>query len=227
MTAGSQTNRPSIAERRPDAAKTTSGIIERSSAFAEARFFFGLAGLVVSVMAVGLTLWATVPVAAFNWSSVVITSGSMAPSIAPGDVVVASPSDGHGLAPGTVVVFHDAAWPGLVTHRIVAVNDDGTYQTRGDANESNDSTPVSPDQVVGAGKILIPLAGLPALWLRNGAWAAFGMWVAGMVLALWSARFALLDRYDPWLNGGPGDIVRTGTVSASFDFESTEARQPQ
>lgn len=198
MTAASQRNRSSTVERRNDVAEPTTAVVATSRASVEARFFFGLAGLVVSLIVVWLALWVTVPAVALHWSSVVITSGSMTPSIAPGDLVLASPSDGLGLSPGTVVVFHDPARPGLTTHRIATVNDDGTYQTKGDANESNDSTPLSPDRIVGVGKMLIPMAGLPALWLGNGAWVAFGIWVAVIAVALWSARFALLDRYDPW-----------------------------
>ncbi len=171
---------------------------ERSGSFAEARFYFGLAGLFISLTVVWLTLWAILPAVGLGWSSVVITSGSMTPSVAAGDVIVAAPHDGHGLGPGTVVVFRDAGRPGLVTHRIVAVNEEGTYQTKGDANRIGDSTPLTPQQVVGVGRIMVPLVGLPALWAWTDAWFSFGIWAVVMIVAIWSARFALLDKYDPW-----------------------------
>jgi signal peptidase I len=172
--------------------------VERSQSFAEGRFYVGLAGLIVSLTVIWMTLWAIVPALGWNWSTVVITSGSMAPTVAPGDVIVAAPHDGQGLGPGTVVVFLDAGRPGLVTHRIVSVNEDGTYQTKGDANRVNDSTPLTPQQIVGVGNLLVPLVGMPAMWVWSETWLNFGVWAAVMILAAWSARFALLEKYDPW-----------------------------
>jgi signal peptidase I len=176
----------------------------------EARFYLGLAGLFLSLTTIWLALWAIVPAVGWSWSSVVITSGSMLPSIAPGDVVVAAPDDGHGLAPGTVVVFHDPARPGLVTHRIVAVNDDGTYQTKGDANRVNDSTLLTPGQVVGVGRIMVPLVGLPAMWAWSEDWINVGWSAIVVIMAIWSTRFALLDKYDPWPTEAVVDHSRSG-----------------
>ena len=199
MTAGTrQTRSTSALPLRRGAGRTRSVPVQQSRSVAEGRFYFGLAGLFISMTSVLLAIWAIVPEVGWSWSSVVITSGSMTPSIAPGDVIVAAPHDGRGLGPGTVVVFQDAGGHGLVTHRIAAVNEDGTYQTKGDANRVNDSTPLSPEQVVGVGKLMIPLVGLPVLWTLTGAWLSFGVWAGVMVLAVWSARFALLEKYDPW-----------------------------
>lgn len=183
---------------------------EPSRSLVEGRFYLGLAGLFISLTAMWLTLWVVAPVVA-GWSSVVITSGSMAPSIEPGDVVVATPSDGRGLGPGTVVVFRDDARPGLVTHRIVSVNDDGTYETRGDANRVNDSAPLAPDQVVGVAKILVPLVGLPVLWARTGAWLNLGIWAAVITLAALAAQFALIEKYDPWPRSRKIDATDDGS----------------
>lgn len=200
MTAGTQ-QRGSISAalprhpERPAPARPSPTAPSRS--LIEGRFYLGLIALVITLVVGWLTILAVVPMVA-GWSSVVITSGSMTPSIEPGDVVAAAPSDGHGLGPGTVIVFEDPLRPGLVTHRISSVSDDGTYQTKGDANRVADSTPVAPEQVVGVAKILVPMAGLPALWARTGAWINFGVWVALMVVAMWSARFALAEKYNPW-----------------------------
>lgn len=187
----------------------------RSQSFVEGRFYLGLIGLFVSLAALWLTLLVVVPALA-GWSSIVITSDSMAPTVRSGDVVVAAPHDGIGLGSGSVVVFQDPAGSGLITHRIAAVNEDGTYQTKGDANQVNDSTPLTPDQVVGVGRILVPLVGLPSIWVWTDAWLVFGLWAALMVLAVWSARFALIEKYDPWPrryeahatnNASPSDVT--------------------
>ena len=159
------------------------------------RFYFGLLGLFVVYVTMLLALSAVAPVTGLGWTSAVLTSGSMSPPIRTGDVVVASPHDGRGLAPGTVVVFSDRA--GLVTHRIESINPDGSYLTKGDANSQPDSTPLRPEQVIGVGRLLVPLIGLPLVWYWAGAWGELAVWAAGTLLALWLARYALLEKYDP------------------------------
>ena len=160
-----------------------------------ARFYFGLLGLFVVYVTMSLALVAIAPAIGLGWTSAVITSGSMSPPIHIGDVVVASPHDGRGLYPGTVVVFSDPA--GFVTHRIESINPDGSYVTKGDAYRQPDSTPLPPEQVIGVGRLLVPLIGLPLVWYWAGAWAELAVWAVGMLLALWLARYALLQKYDP------------------------------
>ena len=126
-----------------------------------------------------------------------ITSGSMSPLLSIGDVVVASPHGGRGLTPGTVVIFSDQARPGLLTHRIESTNPDGSYVTKGDANLQPDSTPLRPEQVVGVGKFIVPLIGLPLVWYWAGAWGELAVWSAAMLVALWLARHALLEKFHP------------------------------
>lgn len=125
----------------------------------------------------------------WGWRPVVIESGSMAPAVQAGDVVVVAPSDGEGLGPGTVITFRTEASRLPVTHRIVGVNDDGAYRTRGDANEGVDSTPVAPGQVLGVARLLVPYVGLPAYWARNGAWVMLAAFAAVVGTSGWlSAR---------------------------------------
>lgn len=150
----------------------------------------GMAGLVVVYVALWLMVWAIAPALGLGWTSVVITSGSMAPAIRPGDVVVAEPHHGRALGPGTVAVFRDPSGDGLVTHRISGVNPDGSYLTRGDANRAADSTPLRPEQVVGVGRILVPVAGLPVVWYLAGAWDKLAAGAVLVLLCLWTARFA-------------------------------------
>ncbi len=119
-----------------------------------------------------------------GWPVVVVTSGSMEPLIRAGDVVAYEPTNGEGLAAGTVIIFENPAVDGaLVTHRIVSVNPDGTYVTRGAAAAVADSTPLHPAQVRGTGKLVVPFAGLPQLWLREGAWGSFALFVASLAAA--------------------------------------------
>jgi signal peptidase I len=112
--------------------------------------------------------WVAVPTLALGWEPVTIISGSMAPTIQPGHVVVVAPYEGEELRAGDVVTYRDAEADRLVTHRIASVHDDGTYVTRGDANAVDDRLPLSADQIVGVGRLVVPAAGLPSLWAHEG-----------------------------------------------------------
>jgi signal peptidase I len=125
-------------------------------------------GLVVLVTVSGLALWSLAPLA-MGWRADVIMSGSMAPRVLPGDVVVGQPTDGGDVRPGQVIVFENPADPSrTVLHRVVDRRPDGSLVTRGDANLTDDSSPVAPGAVVALPRLRVPYVGLPALWLAEG-----------------------------------------------------------
>lgn len=135
--------------------------------------------------------WATVPTLLLGWQPVLITSGSMGPTISPGDVVLlGEPPADEVLETGAVITFNDPGRSGgLITHRIDGVREDGLYRTRGDANESPDSTPVAHADVVGVGRLLVPVVGLPVQWLRSDM-VAFALFVGGTLAAAVAAGTA-------------------------------------
>lgn len=159
----------------------------------ETRFWVGLACLFVSTTVATFLVWAFAPLAV-GWSPVVVTSGSMSPTIRPGDIVVAAPPSDD---PRGVVVF-EGANGGLVTHRVDAVLDDGRLRTKGDANAVPDSELLTHDRVMGEGRLLVPLTGLPTVWLRQGRPLEAVAVVVFVLVAAWGSRYALLARYDPW-----------------------------
>lgn len=139
------------------------------------RVTLGTAGDLVLFAALSLVIWTVLPAIALGATPIIISGGSMSPLIRAGDVVLlddTSPPDGEMFAAGTVITFErtdgDAAGA-LVTHRVTGL-EDGNYLTRGDANDGNDPRPVAPDQIVGAGRWLVPVVGLPLHWGRTGAW---------------------------------------------------------
>lgn len=107
----------------------------------------------------------------------IVTSGSMAPSIRTGDIVVLRAlhtERGSNVPEGTVVTFRTAGDRNvLVTHRVVgtARNASGTavLLTKGDANPSADISPLTPDRIIGTPSVVIPRAGfvLAALSMRR------------------------------------------------------------
>ncbi len=138
-----------------------------------------------------LVVWAAVPALVLGYQPVLLTSGSMGPTISPGDLILlGDPPDDELLSQGAVITFPDPAVPGgLITHRIDGVREDGRYRTRGDANGAPDSTPVEPSEVVGVGRLLVPLIGLPLLWLRSDV-LSFALFVGGTGAAAFVAGAA-------------------------------------
>jgi len=122
----------------------------------------------VLAVAVALGAWVLLPALLLGWRPVAVASGSMGPVLRPGHVVLVEPYRGQGIEPGAVVTYRDARLDRLVTHRIASVGKDGTLVTRGDANAVDDPMPLTRDRIVGLGRLVVPAAGLPALWAHQG-----------------------------------------------------------
>jgi len=93
--------------------------------------------------------------------SYVVLTGSMRPSIAPGDVVFVTETPAEEIAVGDVITFdRGAAVP--TTHRVTEViEEDGTYlfRTQGDANEDPDSGLVTSGRLIGVVSLTVPFLG--------------------------------------------------------------------
>lgn len=138
------------------------------------------AGWALGAYFLTMVAWVLVPTVVLGWSPMVVTSGSMQPSIRAGDVVLVEEFD-HLVGPGTIIAFDNAAGP--IVHRVVAVSDDGAYTTRGDANRANDSTPVSADRTIGQGRLLVPYIGLAKV--TGWAWWMALLVLVGVSIPLW------------------------------------------
>ena len=118
----------------------------------------------------------------------VVVSGSMEPRLSPGDVVLTRPVLLQDLQPGQVLLFPDPEGADrLVLHRLVSFDERGDLVTRGDANQSNDSTHVPISSVIGAAQVGVPYVGLPAYWRSTGQWghlAALTVLLGGAISSL-------------------------------------------
>lgn len=88
----------------------------------------------------------------FGKMPVTIQSDSMAPTFKSGDLIINKKvSDVKALKKDDVITFWTVIQGKRVlnTHRIVSINNDGSFITRGDANNSNDVSTVLPLDVVG------------------------------------------------------------------------------
>ncbi|MEK6935224.1 MAG: S24/S26 family peptidase [Nanoarchaeota archaeon] len=98
----------------------------------------------------------------FSKGDVIVVWGRLTPKI--GDIIIFKPSQ-------------DSTAPRPIIHRIVKINEDGTYQTKGDHNgqqltSSNnvyktDETNIQQNQIIGKAIIKIPLLGYPKIWVTN------------------------------------------------------------
>ncbi len=128
----------------------------------------------VLVAVVGLVFLALAPrLVGFQGHAVV--SGSMEPRVSPGDVVLTRPVLAQDLQPGQVLLFPDPEGADrLVLHRLVSFDARGDLVTRGDANQSNDSTHVPASSVIGEAQLRVPYVGLPVYWRLTGQWGHLG-----------------------------------------------------
>lgn len=138
-----------------------------------------------------LLFWSHAP-QIVGWQPRVVLTGSMLPTVRPGDVaLVGAPGPvGKGtLPPGRIVLVRDPGRSsGYYLHRVVRYDAQGWIVTRGDANPTEDWPAVEPARVAGQLRLVVPAVGLPLLWWRDGDWLALallagGTWTA-LVLAL-------------------------------------------
>ncbi|MBO4865799.1 MAG: signal peptidase I [Ruminococcus sp.] len=88
----------------------------------------------------------------FGKSVLKVVTGSMEPSINVGEYIVVEKTDTRSLHKGDIISFYSEQtdiYGMLVTHRIVDIQEDGTFITKGDANTIEDSVAVKPDRIVG------------------------------------------------------------------------------
>lgn len=97
-------------------------------------------------------LWMVV---ALTHGVAIVGGGSMRPVLHSGDIVVYR-RGAQNVAVGDLVVFTHPAWAGGVVHRVVSIASNGSLVTRGDANATEDSEPVSRDRVKGIAVAVVP-----------------------------------------------------------------------
>lgn len=88
----------------------------------------------------------------FGTSILKVATGSMEPSIHEGDYILVKATDVSELEEGDIICFYsnDSAIYGMPnTHRIVRMLDDGSFITRGDANNIDDPVTVKADKIIG------------------------------------------------------------------------------
>lgn len=117
--------------------------------------FFSLIAFVVLLLIVSIF-----PITG-NYKVMVVQSGSMEPAIKTGSVVIVKPDSDYEV--GDIISFSSAkSSKTIITHRIAEIIEkDGqkSYMTKGDANNGQDSSEVSKENVLGKVFFSVPYLG--------------------------------------------------------------------
>ena len=101
----------------------------------------------------------------------VVSSGSMIPTLNVGDIIVVRGTDPGTITVGTIIIFHSPYdYPTAIVHRVIAIDDQGGqefFQTKGDNNAVADGWRVPTANLIGVYVMKIPYIGLLSLELRG------------------------------------------------------------
>ena len=185
---------PSVTSRRQGETVDADGVDRFARSL---RFGLGLAGMFLSTVVITLALVAVAATFVPGWHGTVVASGSMEPALRRGDAVIYAERSIDEVGEGTVVVFDNTNGISVI-HRVVAVNDDGSVVTRGDANQSNDAGVLTGDRLDGAGRMVVPWIGLPRIWWSEGRHVLVVVTVLAVLVAARSAKMTNDPLNDPW-----------------------------
>ena len=97
---------------------------------------------------------------------VAVESNSMVPTFQRGDILVLQGIPSEHLTVGDIIVFSPNTQTTPIVHRIIDINPDGTFQTKGDANTGQLSfeKKIDENQIHGREVLIIPYLG----WIKIG-----------------------------------------------------------
>lgn len=87
----------------------------------------------------------------FGYKFYIVLTGSMTPTIAPGDLVIVKDVEPVRVKAGDIITFASASSKNITTHRVKSIKNDKEIEfvTKGDANSVNDPNPVSQKYLIG------------------------------------------------------------------------------
>ena len=151
----------------------------------------------------------TVTLLSMPYQLYAVRTGSMEPSFGPRALVVVHKGEWQQGQP--ISFTHDGE---VVTHRLVSVNSEGTFVTKGDANATADPWVVGRTETIGGVVASVPQLGYWLIYLKTIAGLASVFFaVAGMWLLWPIARELDLTRSDALRDGGHSalDLVQPAT----------------
>lgn len=102
-----------------------------------------------------------------GYQSLAVLSGSMEPEISVGSVVYVKSTEPGELQVGDIITYR-LSGDTMVTHRIEEINrEDQTVITKGDANETEDGSPISFSDIVGKAAFHLPWIGYISIYIKT------------------------------------------------------------
>ena len=118
---------------------------------------------------------------------VAVESGSMEPTFYRGDILVLYGATAEDLDVGDIIVFSPSDEATPVVHRIVDINSDGTFQTKGDANSGQlpFEKSIKYEQVHGEVVMIVPYLGWVKLAMTDFIFPNI-LWIvtAGLIMGV-------------------------------------------
>lgn len=128
----------------------------------------------------------------FGWHMYNVISGSMEPALKVGSLIYIHEDAPEEVVEEDIIAFYSSLEDrSIITHRVVKNNVvSGNFQTKGDANEGEDPTPVDYDYYIGSMKLAIPYMGkvLTVMTSLYGKIAAACVVGLGVILNLIGSR---------------------------------------
>jgi signal peptidase I len=136
----------------------------------------------------GMVLAVTAPLA-FGLHPLTVLTGSMQPTIMPGDMVVDEPVPATQVSVGDIVTYREPHGTRTITHRVRSVSiSEGQAHivTKGDANHTVEKWQIPVTGKVGRVAYQVPKIGYPVTWAhtRNGRLALVS--IPAFVLGIWA-----------------------------------------
>jgi signal peptidase len=118
----------------------------------------------------------------------VVSSGSMIPTLSIGDIIIVRGVDPHTVTVGTIIIFHSPAdYDMPIVHRVVRIIDEGNsifFETKGDHNPVQDGWRVPSQNLMGVYVARIPYVGLLSLELRGPLGVTVIILLVALIIAI-------------------------------------------
>ena len=190
--------------------------------------FLGIFGL-IAVVALWLTidkfiLKSPVP-SIFGYATLTVETGSMAgngeSSINPGDMILIHREKEYKT--GEVITYLHEGDKVPTTHRIIFTNEDGTFVTKGDANNSKDPEAVTNDIIIGKVVRKYEGAGVFSTWVRTEGW----MYIMACLAILGLGLFVLASDDEGKAADSPKAEVAEQDAPAKQEESEPQQNPPQ
>jgi signal peptidase len=118
----------------------------------------------------------------------VVSSGSMIPTLNVGDIILVRGVDPNTVKIGTIIIFHDPNDPTIpIVHRVVGIEDQSQelyFETKGDNNPVKDGWLVPAQDLMGVYIGKVPYIGLLSLELRGPTGVALIILLIALIIAI-------------------------------------------